>query len=146
MTAAQEWLYVRAGLLASVGLLVLAVGGWRVQDALTDEPTEFESLVTCLRNEKELVLTRPADPVARTAKLGAIRTSLETNGVTVAFAASRAEADRIMAAYRSVAGELGTRLEMRGHAVYLWDGRPEPTQRQALFDCTPVPRVYPPRE
>jgi hypothetical protein len=61
---------------------------------------------------------------------------IETNHVTVSVASSSERAERIVESYRSVAGELGERLELRGRTVYLWERPPSPTQRQTLFDCT----------
>lgn len=139
---AGEWTALRAGLIAVAALLVVAVVGWRIQDVLQEDSNSFEHLRICLQFEKNLTLEVPRDPIARSAELGALRTSLETNGVTVSVGRSRADAERIAATYRTLLGDLGSRLEVRGTAVYLWDGPPEPTQRQALFDCTYVPREY----
>jgi cell wall-associated NlpC family hydrolase len=135
-TEQTEWSFVRAGFVVVAALLVGAVGGWRLHDALHDEPTAYELMVRCLTNEEHLALDPPRDPIARSAELGALRTVIETNGVTVSVASSLEGAERIVAAYRSVAGDLGTRLEQRGGTVYLWDGAPGSTQRQTLFDCT----------
>jgi len=138
-----EWTAVRAGLIAVAALILLAVVGWRVQDAVQEDQDPFEVLTICLRFEQGLPLEiPPRDPIARSAERGALRTSIETNGVTVSVGDSRADAERIAATYRSLLGDLGPRLEVRGTSVFLWDGPPEPTQRQALFDCTFVPREY----
>jgi len=131
-----EWRYLRAGLLAVAALLVAAVVGWRVHDAVHDEPTAFELMTICMRNEKQAELAETRDPIAKSAEQGAFRAVIETNGVTVSVASSPEDAARIAAAYRSVGGELGTRVEQRGGTVYLWDRPPSPTQRQTLFDCT----------
>ena len=135
-TAQIEWSFVRAGLVLVAALLVVAVGGWRLHDALHDEPTAYELMVRCLTNEKHLALERPRDPIARSAELGAVRTVILTNGVTISVSSSPEGAERIVEAYRSVAGDLGTRLELRRGTVYLWDSAPGSTQRQAVFDCT----------
>jgi hypothetical protein len=132
----SEWPYLGAALVAVAAILTAAVVGWRVHDALHDEPTAFELLRRCLVNEKHVALTAPSDPVARSAELGAVRTAIETNGVTISVAHSLEDAARIVDAYRSVAGDLGTRLELRRTTVYLWDGPPSASQRQALYDCT----------
>jgi cell wall-associated NlpC family hydrolase len=132
----SEWTYLRAALLALAATLAVAVVGWRVHDAVHDEPTAFELLRRCLVNEKHVAIAGTTDPIARSAELGAVRTAIETNGVTISVARSPEDAARIVAAYRSVAGDLGTRLELRNGTVYLWDGPPSPSQRQALYDCT----------
>jgi hypothetical protein len=131
-----EWAYLRAGLLAVATLLAAAVAGWRVHDAVHDEPTAYDLMTKCLRNEKGVVLHQTRDPVARSARQGAFAAVIETNGVTVSVAREPREAERLAAAYRAVGGELGTRLELRGRTVYLWERPPSPTQRQTLFDCT----------
>ena len=138
MTRAEqtEWSFVRASFIVVAALLVVAVGGWRLHDAVHDEPTAYELMVRCLTQEKHLALEPPRDPIALSAGLGAVRTVIETNGVTISVARSPEGAERIVAAYRSVAGDLGTRLELRGGTVYLWDGVPGSTQRQTVFDCT----------
>lgn len=135
-TESTEWFFVRVGFVVVTALLVLAVGGWRLHDALHDEPNAYELMVRCLTFEKFVRLERPRDPIARSAELGAVRTVILTNGVTISVSSSPEGADRIVAAYRSVAGDLGTRLEQRGGTVYLWDSAPGSTQRQAVFDCT----------
>ena len=55
--------------------------------------------------------------------------------MTVSVAGNAKRARRIAANYRSVGGDLGERLEIRGRTVYLWDGLRRPTQRQTMFDC-----------
>ena len=131
-----EWAYVRGGLLVVATLLAAAVVGWGVYGAVHEDATAFELMTNCLLYEKHKALGRPADPIARSAELGALRTLIETNGVTVSVSSSSKEAARIVAAYRLVGGGLGPRVEQRGGTVYLWDRAPSPTQRQTLFDCT----------
>jgi hypothetical protein len=130
----SEWAYLRAGFVVVGMLIAAALASWAVQTARYEDPG-YERTRQCLLDEKALVLTEPSDPIAASAELGAIRTLIETNGVTVAVAGSREEAERLAASYRSVGGELGSRLEIRGRQVYLWDREPSPTQRQTLYDC-----------
>ena len=61
---------------------------------------------------------------------------IETNPVTISVADDEKEAEQLAVNYRAVGGDLGTRLELRGRTIYLWEAPPSPTQRQALFDCT----------
>ena len=131
----SEWAYLRAGLVGVALLVVAALVGWAIQTAVYDDPA-FEQTRRCLVNEKGAAIQETADPIALSAELGALRTVIETNGVTVSVAASAAGAERLADAYRAVGGELGRRLELRGRTVYLWDRAPSPTQRQTLFDCT----------
>ena len=131
----SEWVYLRAGLLAVLALVVAALASWGIQTAVWEDPA-FEETRRCLVSEKGVPVEPTRDPVARSAELGALRTAIETNGVTISIASSEEGAERIVAAYRAVGGDLGTRVEQRGRTVYLWDGEPSPSQRQALFDCT----------
>ena len=89
----------------------------------------------CLEFEKHAAIEPTRDPIAGSADLGALDTVIETNGVTVSVAGDTKQATRIVANYRSVGGDLGERLELRGRTVYLWERPPSPTQRQTLFDC-----------
>lgn len=131
----SEWASLRVGFLAVVALVIAALVSWGVQTAIWEDPA-FAETRRCLVSEKGIAVEPTRDPVARSAELGALRTAIETNGVTISIASSEKAAERILAAYRSVAGDLGTRLELRGRTVYLWDGEPSPSQRQTLFDCT----------
>ncbi len=112
-----------------------ALVAWAIETARYEDHA-FELTRRCLVNEKRAFLEQPRDPIARSAELGTLRTVIETNGVTVSVAGSVEDARRILAAYESVAGELGKRLELRGRTVYLWDRAPSSSQRQTLFDCT----------
>jgi hypothetical protein len=131
----SEWTSLRVGFLVVGLLLVAALISWAVQTATYEDPA-FEQTRRCLVDELGRAVAEVSDPIAQTAELGALRTVIETNGVTVAVASSPRAAARIADAYRSVAGDLGPRLELRDRTVYLWDRPPSPTQRQALFDCT----------
>lgn len=131
----SEWASLRFGLLAVLALVVAALVSWGIQTAIWEDPA-FEETRRCLVSEKGVAVEPTRDPVARSAELGALRTAIETNGVTISISSSEAGAERIVAAYTSVAGDLGTRVELRGRTVYLWDAEPSPSQRQALFDCT----------
>ena len=132
----SDWVFLRAGLLAVAALCVSALLGWGVYGVVHDERPVLLRITICLRAEKGATVEKPRDPIAETAELGALRTVIETNGVTIAVAGDRESAERIVAAYRRVAPDLEEgRLERRGRLVYLWDRPASPTQRQALFDC-----------
>lgn len=130
-----EWTYVLGGLLVVAGLVVAALVGWGIQTAVYEDPA-FDETTRCLVEEKFVAVEETADPIARSADLGALDTVIETNRVTVSVASTSERAERLVASYRSVGGELGERLELRGRTVYLWERPPSPTQRQTLFDCT----------
>jgi cell wall-associated NlpC family hydrolase len=131
----SEWAFLRAGLLAVAALVVAALGGWGAYTVMHQDPG-FQQMSKCLVNEKGARLETLRDPIASSAELGALRTVVETNGVTASVAGDESQARRIAADYRSVAGDLGERLELRRRTVYLWDRPPSPTQRQTMFDCT----------
>ena len=130
-----EWRYLRGGFVVVALLITAALVGWGVQTAVWEDPA-FEKTRRCLVNEKGAAVETTRDPIARSADLGALDTVIETNHVTVSVASSSERAERIVESYRSVGGELGERLELRGRTVYLWERPPSPTQRQTLFDCT----------
>lgn len=131
----NEWVFLRGGFAAVGVLVVAALVGWVVQTARYDDPG-FRELRRCLVEERGAPVEATRDPIARSAELGALDTVIETNRVTVAVAGDQEQAERIASSYRSVADELGERLEVRGRTVYLWERPPSPTQRQALFNCT----------
>jgi hypothetical protein len=130
-----EWRYLRGGFVVVALLVTAALVGWGVQTAVWEDPA-FDETTRCLVNEKSAAVETTRDPIARSADLGALDTVIETNHVTVSVASSSERAERIVESYRSVGGELGERLELRGRTVYLWERPPSPTQRQTLFDCT----------
>jgi hypothetical protein len=131
----SDWAFLRLGFVAVAALVAAALVGWAVQTARYEDPG-FRELTRCLTEEKGAATTATRDPIARSAGLGAVDTVIETNPVTVSVATNAKEAERIAADYRAIADDLGTRLEVRGRTVYLWQREPSPTQRQALFDCT----------
>lgn len=133
---AFEWPSLRIGLVAAAAaaLLFLVVGG--AAALLSDEPPVLDLVERCLRQEKLLDVRRATDdPIAATASRGALATRVEGNGVHVSIAGSGGEAARLADRYRSVAGPLVGRLELRGSFVYVWEGLATPTQRQTMYDC-----------
>lgn len=112
-----------------------ALIGWGIDSVLWEDKA-FDKVSRCLVVEKHLTLETPRDPIAQSAELGALRTVVETNGITVAVASDKTSAERIVASYHAIAGDLDGRLERRGRLVYLWDRPASPTQRQTMFDCT----------
>jgi len=78
------------------------------------------------------------DPIASSARGGALATRVEGNGVHVAIAKSDSEAAELADTYRRTAGRrIQLRLEVRGRVVYVWEQprEPSPTQRQTMYDC-----------
>ncbi|MEO5574895.1 MAG: hypothetical protein ABIR67_03680 [Gaiellaceae bacterium] len=131
----SDWVFLRAGL-AVVGLLIVAaLVGWAVQTARYEDHG-FQELTRCLAEEKGATIGETRDLIARSADLGALDTVIETNAVTVSVSSTPERAELIVSSYRTVGGDLGSRVELRRRTVYLWERPPSPTQRQALFDCT----------
>lgn len=131
----SDWVFLRAGLAAVAVLIAAALVGWAVETARYEDRS-FESLRHCLIDWKGVTVQPTRDPIARSADLGAFDTEIETNPVTVSVSSTPEEAERIVANYRTVGGALGSRLELRGRAVFLWEREPSPTQQQAIIDCT----------
>lgn len=135
----DEWRYLRAACVL-VGLLVLAeVVGWRVYRAMPHGPSALELTEKCLRQEKLLSIEPlEGDPVAATARGGALATRVEGNGVHVSIAKSDSEAADLASEYLRTAGRrIALRLEVRGRVLYVWEASraPTPTQRQTMYDC-----------
>jgi hypothetical protein len=130
-----EWKYLRGAFVTVLAIIVLQIGGWLVYRVVHEETPPLAETIRCLTREKLLELTPATDPIAASAKGGWVATRVEGNGVHVAIARSTSEGERLVDLYRSVAGELTGRLELRGKVVYLWEGVSTPTQRQAMYDC-----------
>lgn len=136
MTATREWRVLRAAMAVLAVLIAADLVAWEVRELTIYRPTRLELSLRCLRNEKGVLVVTPAgSPIADSARAGSLRTRIEGNGVTVALAATAAEARKLQRDYRSVAGGLAGRLERRGLVVYLWEGVASPTQRQTMYDC-----------
>jgi hypothetical protein len=131
----SDWAFLRAGFVAVGLLIVAALVGWAVETARYED-RGFQELTRCLVEEKGLPIKATPDVIALTADLGALDTVIETNPVTVSVSSTAEKAEEIVALYRTVGGDLGTRVELRGRTVYLFEAPPSPTERQTLFDCT----------
>lgn len=135
---AEEWRYLGVAL-AVVGVLVVAqVAGWLVYRSVHHGPTALELTEKCLRREKLLAVDAARnDPIARTARGGALVTRVEDNGVQVAIARTKEEARQLAAAYLATGRRIELRLDVRGNVVYVWEAprEPSPTQRQTMYDC-----------
>jgi hypothetical protein len=135
----EEWRYLRIAC-ALVALLVAAeLVGWLVYRSRPHGPSALEQTERCLRREK-LLPVEPVgdDPIASSARGGALATRVEGNGVHVAIAKSDSEAAELADTYRRTAGRrIQLRLEVRGRVVYVWEQprEPSPTQRQTMYDC-----------
>jgi hypothetical protein len=99
-----------------------------------DDPTELALTRRCLEREKGLAVEPAIDPVAASASGGALATVIEGNAVTLSVGTSESEVERLRSAYFA-GGDPGTRLDLHGRYVALWDREPSPTQRQVTYDC-----------
>jgi hypothetical protein len=131
----SDWVFLRAGLVGVSVLVVAALVGWAIQTARYED-RGFQELMRCLVEEKGATIKATRDPIARSADLGALDTVIETNPVTVSVSSNQERAEHLVSNYEAVGGALGTRVELRGRTVYLWEAPPSPTQRQTMFDCT----------
>jgi hypothetical protein len=134
----EEWPGLRVALVVVAVLVAAQIAGWVVYRSVHDDPTALELTERCLRREKLLAVDLGRnDPIARTARGGALVTRVEGEGVQVAIARSEEEAGRIVSAYMASGRKIALRLEVRGKVVYVWEAprRPSPTKRQTMYDC-----------
>jgi hypothetical protein len=129
--------YVVIAVAAVASLLVLQVlGGW-IREATSDEPSFLELVQTCLTERDVPFSPVSEDFVALTADRGALRTTVEGNGLTIALGGSERDAQRVYESYAAVAaGDVGARLERRRKVVFLWDEPPSVAQRDFAILCT----------
>jgi hypothetical protein len=126
---------VRLGLAGALAVVVAQLTVGAAWSLTHDDPTELELTRRCLEGERGLTVEPTIDdPVAASARGGTLRTVVEGGLVTVSVATSRAEVERLRAAY-AAAGDPGTRLDVHGRYVSLWLREPSPTKRQAIYDC-----------
>lgn len=130
--AEQRWVLVGVGLVASL-LCAQVVAGF----VRADEPTFLEKVQTCLTERATPFDEVSGDPVALSAKRGALRTTVDGNSVTVALGGSEDDAARIYDAYAALATEdAATRIDRRRKVVFLWEREPTTAQREFMYLCT----------
>jgi hypothetical protein len=138
-SASDEWRYLRAACLVAAAIVLAQVGGWLVYRSVHHGPTPLELTEKCLRREKLLTIeSTSGDPIAESARGGALATRVEGNGVHVAIATSDTEAAELANEYLRTAGrQIDLRLDVRGRVVYVWEApqRPTASQRQTMYDC-----------
>jgi hypothetical protein len=128
---------VLAGIaLAAVIVAAQALAGL-VREATTDEPSHMELVQTCLTERSVPFEPVVGDPIALSAKRGALRTSVEGNSVTVTLGGSESDAARVVDAYTAVGtADVASRLERLRKVVLLWDVPPTTVQREFMELCT----------
>jgi hypothetical protein len=136
--ARDEWRYLRFAYVL-VGVVVVAqVVGWIVYRSVHDEPTALELTEKCLRREKLLdVQFGGIDPIAGSARKGALATRVGDNRVVVVIAASDDEAVELADAYLATGRKIELRLDRRVRVIYVWELPREPSsvERQTMYDC-----------
>ena len=137
--ASDDWRYLRVAFAVVAVLLLAQLAGWIVHRSVRDDPTALELTERCLRREKLLAIESIAgDPVATTARGGALATRVAGNGVHLAIARSDEEAARLADTYLRTEGRrIDLRLDVRGRVVYVWEAvrAPHSTERQTMYDC-----------
>ena len=136
--AADEWRYLRVACVLVGVLVAVQVIGWLAYRWIHDEPTALELTEKCLRREKLLeVRAVGGDPIAGTARGGALATRVGDNGVVVAIARSDDEAAEVADAYLATGGRIELRLDRRDRVVYVWElpRAPSSVERQTMYDC-----------
>lgn len=131
--AEQRWVLVGVALVASL-LCAQVVAGF----VRADEPSFLEKLQTCLTERATPFEEVSGDPVALSARRGALRTTVDGNSVTVSLGDSEQDAVRLYDAYVAVAPAdvVATRLDRRRKVVFLWDSEPTTAQREFMYLCT----------
>ncbi len=126
------------GSTALVAALIAAqVVAGLVRVATTDEPSHLELVQTCLSERSIPFEPVVEDPVALSARRGALRTTVDGNAVTVALGDSERDAERVFDAYTAVGNaDVPSRLERRRKVVFLWDVPPSAPQRDFMTLCT----------
>ncbi len=102
------------------------------------EPSHLEKVQTCLTERSTPFDDVSGDPVALSARRGALRTTVDGNSVTVALGDSEEDAERMYAAYAALAPAdvVATRLERNRKVVFLWDAEPTASQHEFMVLCT----------
>ena len=136
MTPSTEWRALAVSFAVVAALAGGAVAAWAIREATDETTTRLELATRCFEVEKGFAVEPAArDPLAASAGDGALRTTIEGNGVTVLLAATPGEALRLESGYRALGADLAGRLERRDRVVWLWQNVSSPTQRQHAYDC-----------
>ena len=134
----RELRYVVVSAIVLASLLLVQIVGGMVRQAVSNEPSALERVETCLTERATPFENVVGDPVALSAERGALHTTVEGNGVTIALGGSERDARRVYDAYVSVApsGAAGTTLDLHRRVVLLWDSPPTESQRAFVYLCT----------
>ena len=133
--AERRWVAIGVAVVGAA-ILVQVLGGLG-RTLSTDEPSHLELVRTCLTERSTPFEPVVGDPVALSARRGALRTTVDGNAVTVALGGSDSDAERVYDAYTAVGtGDVASRLERRRRVVLLWDSPPTAAQDAFMALCT----------
>jgi hypothetical protein len=129
----QRWVLVGIGLVVSL-LCAQVVAGF----VRADEPSFLEKVETCLTERATPFGEATGDPIALSAKRGALRTTVDGNSVTVSLGGSESDAERLYEAYTAVASDdvVANLLDRRRKVVFLWSSEPTTAMREFMILCT----------
>ena len=124
---------VGVGLVVSLLCAQVVVGFVRA-----DEPSFLQKVETCLTERATPFGEVSGDPIALSAKRGALRTKVDGNAVTVSLGGSEKDAERLYEAYSAVASDdvVAKLLDRRRKVVFLWSSEPTTEQRELMYLCT----------
>jgi hypothetical protein len=134
-TRRAERRWVTGGVAVIAIVVVAQLAGGVIREAVENEPSYLEKVQTCLTERGMPYEPAISDPIAMSARRGALRTSVGGNGVTVSLGRSEDEAERLYDDYVAV-GSPGSRLEQQRKVVFLWDEAPTAEQHQFMVLCT----------
>ena len=126
-------------MLVGVGLVVSVLCAQVVAGFVrADEPSFLEKVETCLTERATPFEEVSGDPIALSAKRGALRTTVEGNSVTVLLGGSEKDSERLYETYTVVASDevVATQLDRRRKVVFLWSSEPTAAQREFMYLCT----------
>ena len=134
--AERRWL--RIGL-AVVGVLLLAqlVAGV-ARTAVSPGPSARERVQRCLTERSTPFETVTDDPVAESAGRGALRTTVESDRLTIALGSSEQDARRVYEDYTRVMSPeaASALLDLHRRVVFLWENAPTQSQKDFAYLCT----------
>ena len=134
--AERRWIAIGVCLTVSLLATQLVVG--LVRQLVHPPPSYLQKVETCLTERGKKFAPALGDPIAQSAKRGALRTTLGGNSVTIVLGGSEKDAARIYADYAEVgsAGFVRTQLEQHRKVVFVWGFEPSAEQRQFVYLCT----------
>ena len=134
--AERRWVVI--GVVVALSVVVVQVAAGVVRGIVSDVPSYLEQVQTCLVERDTPFARVEGDPIAQSARRGALSVRVDGNSVTVALGGSESDATRVHDAYAAVAtaAVLETLLDRRRKVVFLWAREPTTAQREFMYLCT----------